>query len=400
MDLKPRPPNASESGFVSDLLLAARLYRPYYARAIAALTPLVCEGLGTVAVTDRWHIYLDLAWLKSMPERQRAAVIAAHEVEHLLRKHGKRQRESGLPPSVAWNIAGDMEINDDLEPRDRPPQGVYPALLGQPDGLFAEEYLLTLKEECEKHGKCCGGGSGAGRPLEDEPQTGGVGARAAHATIEQTAQDTLAHESKNPGTVPKGILVWAKEAAAKLRVPWPKRFAAALARKGREVSAGREDYTYARMNRRQRPCSALRPAMVKRKPRIGIVVDTSGSMGGLGPETLGVVADVARRMGDVAAWSCDVEHHRMKGDIRRVKWVGGGGTDLRPAIAAAELETDQVVVVTDGYTPWPDKVSAPGIVVLVTAGETAGCPPVPEPWEVVQIDPKGVAKQGRVSRGK
>jgi hypothetical protein len=100
MTIKPRPPTPSESTFIADTLLAARLYRPYYARAIAALTPLVVEGLGTVAVSNRWHIYMDLDWLRSLPERVRAAVIAAHEIEHLLRKHGKRQEDSGLPPST------------------------------------------------------------------------------------------------------------------------------------------------------------------------------------------------------------------------------------------------------------------------------------------------------------
>jgi predicted metal-dependent peptidase len=390
MTIKPRPPTPSESTFIADTLLAARLYRPYYARAIAALTPLVVEGLGTVAVSNRWHIYMDLDWLRSLPERVRAAVIAAHEIEHLLRKHGKRQEDSGLPPSIAWNVAGDMEINDDLDPGDLPPGGALPRHLGQPDGLLAEEYLLVMKDECCKSGHC-GGGSGAGNPLEGEPESGGLSPRAASATLEQTAQDTLAHEQKNPGSVAKGALVWAKEAAAKVRVPWPRRLAAALARKGRAIMAGREDFSYSRMNRRQRPCTALRPAMVKRRPRVGVVVDTSGSMASIGPEALGVVADAARRLGELVVWSCDVEAHRMRGDLRRMQWKGGGGTDLRPAIAEAERVADVVVVVTDGFTPWPERVSVPVIVALIPAHGSGGVPPVPEGWEVVTVDPRRVS---------
>jgi predicted metal-dependent peptidase len=57
--------------------------------------------------------------------------------------------------------------------------------------------------------------------------------------------------------------------------------------------------------------------------------------------------------------------------VRRVDDVqlaGGGGTDMRVGIAAAEASRphpDAVVVFTDGYTPWPDRPTRARLVVAL-----------------------------------
>ena len=54
--------------------------------------------------------------------------------------------------------------------------------------------------------------------------------------------------------------------------------------------------------------------------------------------------------------------------VEDVQLVGGGGTDMRVGIAAAEASRphpDVVVVFTDGYTPWPERPTRARLVVAI-----------------------------------
>jgi predicted metal-dependent peptidase len=54
--------------------------------------------------------------------------------------------------------------------------------------------------------------------------------------------------------------------------------------------------------------------------------------------------------------------------VTDVRLVGGGGTDMRVGIAAAESahpRPDIVVVLTDGYTPWPERPTRARLVVAI-----------------------------------
>jgi predicted metal-dependent peptidase len=58
--------------------------------------------------------------------------------------------------------------------------------------------------------------------------------------------------------------------------------------------------------------------------------------------------------------------------IEDVQLVGGGGTDMRVGIAAAECghpRPDVVVVFTDGYTPWPDRPTRARLVVAIIGAQ-------------------------------
>jgi predicted metal-dependent peptidase len=357
-----RPPTAAESALIEGALVSARQQRPYYGRALSALTPIIADGLGSVAVDRRWRLYVDPVWLGSIPLLQRGALLGQHEIEHVLRDHGARA-EAIRADRLAWNVAGDAEINDDADPDCLPPGGVTPALLRQPPHLLAEEYYSSIEIGSLP---MCGGGSGAGRPLsiESDDDTGGAGVSDADAVRlrDQVAADVREHARVNGrGSVPSGILVWADARATTVKIPWHRHLRSIVARMSRSISHGRQDWSWSRLSRRSTPI--LRPGSVRWTPRIGVVVDTSGSMSERGADVLGVVRAAVRGCGASRIWQVDTEIHGSRSARKTTTYRGGGGTDLRPAMAEAAMASDAVIVVTDCDTPWPDLAVVPTLIV-------------------------------------
>lgn len=364
---------------IEDALLAARIERPYYQRAIAALIPVDVSSIGmsldTVAVDKDWRLYYCPEWIESVGAIAAGRVIATHEVEHLLRAHARRLAH--VPGPVA-NVVGDCEINDDVDDGYLPEPHLRPETFGWPVGLTAEEYLDLLDESDGNKPNCCGGGSGAGRPLDgelDAPEDGqssGLGEAQAEALRDAVAADVREYMARHGrGSVPAGVAIWADERAAKIQIDWRRVLSAAVSRSLREITAGRQDYSWRKLSRRRRP--VLRPGMVSYQPQIAIVADTSGSMSGFGAEVLGVVESILRRQRRAQVIQCDAAITvRRRGKPR--EWRGSGGTDLRPAIEQVCKDADLVVVVTDTDTPWPDDPPRRPVVV-VTVGDARNVPP-------------------------
>ena len=360
---------------IENALLGARLLRPYYARALAALR-VVNRDRGTIAVDLGWRLYVNTEWFaSSCSAAERAGLIAGHEIEHLLRRHGRRLRL--LDPLMA-NLSGDLEIESAAMGDIRVPiGGVTPAGFGLPSGLLAEEYANRLANPAGAT-SFCSGGSGAGRPLADElPADGGTlgdaaGAldeAAATALCEATARDVLAHERAHPGTVPASIRLWADVTVLPVSIDWRLQLSTHL----RDIGLGAGDQlTRSRLPRRYNP-EILRSAKRRASHRVAVIVDVSGSMTELGVEVLSAVESLVRRLSAEILWIvCDAE---VKSATRHrpVEWYGGGGTDLRLAFDRVPSCTDAIVCITDCETPWPQK--PPEIPVTVVAiGPTSSTP--------------------------
>ncbi len=371
------------SAKISTARLWASRHWPYFTQALLSLIPKeVPNGTfaamapqGTVAVTDRlMMLYEPQAIDRWSVEELGSALI--HETMHVLRRHAGR---CGSRNRQLWNIAGDLEINDDLQGTVfvLPEGSMYPKAFGFPDGRIAEEYynLLTAQDPPPQPKHKCGGCSGNPHEGEDEAKGTGDGDEdgepeqgrspaEVEAVIRQTAQ--AVQEAKNRGKLPGGLSRWADGALAPPKVPWERRIVMA-ARRSATVKAGAVEHRYRRPSRRQAgigygPGCPVLPSYVAPVPNVVIAQDTSGSMGQAEMEAgLAEVNGALKALGgDITFMSCDAAVHTL-GKVRTVQQAktmlkGGGGTDFCPVfdkIAEDGIPCDILVFVTDGYGSAP-----------------------------------------------
>jgi predicted metal-dependent peptidase len=371
-------------------LATARLWAasrfPYLATGLFGAQVTAADGIGTVAVDDGWRLHADPALTAGWTPAQFGSVLV-HHVCHLLRAHGERAVPAGVTPERArtWVLCADAEINDDLVPAglELPGGSFLPRHLGAETGLLAEQYYGTARAgplpfranspESGADGRSLDCGSGAdGCP---RPWDAGGGPPLppwqARLLCRQVAQDCVRH-GREAGDVPYGLLRWAEQ-VLEPAVDWRKALAAEL-RRAVADAAGAVDYSYRRPSRRASVAGdVVLPALRRPVPEVAVVCDTSGSMTDeLLAAVLAEVEGLLRAVGlarQVRVLACDtaVGPARRVSSARQVELVGGGGTDMGAGIAAAAALRPRpaiVVVLTDGYTPWPD--SAPrGIRVVV-----------------------------------
>jgi predicted metal-dependent peptidase len=390
--------------------LIARRKAPYFRAILLTLVPREMPGLGTIAVTDTGFLLWDPeAVAKWTPEQMGGGWL--HEVLHRLNRHGARV---GTRDRKLFNMAGDLAINTTVKAMgaELPPGGLFPAFFKFPDGLSSEEYYeLLLKkqqEQLQKGGKgkqqdeeqqdkpCCGGGwcgSAAGRKVEGEPDGNDPDARSEAAqerAVRETAEEIKDFAAKNPGKLPAGLQRFADEILQPAKVPWQKRLAS-MTRHAVAWSLGAMDHRYDAPSRRQagigfgngRP---ILPRLRRPIPRVGVGVDTSGSMGkeeltGALIEVRGILQSVGA---DVDFIACDSKVHAarkvasMNDVIASLK--GGGGTDFRPVFEALEKLSPRpkvFVFATDGYGPAPEAPPFGVRVIWLLIGKGA---PKPAEW--------------------
>jgi predicted metal-dependent peptidase len=374
-------------------LLAARFRaardRPYLASALYALSVVQTEHAGTMAVDRHWRCYVAPAFVAATDVAALAGVWI-HEVAHLLRDHhGRADRLPGGPGDrLLVNIAQDCEINDDLlaDGLSLPPGRLTPDRFGLPEGLLFEDYLGRLPSAPPHQADCGSGAHGQARTWEVSAGAGAsmVGTAEADAIRRQTALAIRQHVRAR-GSAPDGWRRWA-EGVLEPRVDW-RRVLVAAVRNAVAWASGAADYTYARPSRRAAAMpGVVLPSLRQPLPRVAMVVDTSGSMGdddlaAALAEVAGVLRSVGIRGNRVAVLSCDADIHvvRQVTRVEQVELRGGGGTDMRAGISAA-LDVPHppqvVIVLTDGYTPWPDAPPRARVI----AGLVGANPPPPPAW--------------------
>jgi predicted metal-dependent peptidase len=384
-------------------LAAARLWAaahyPYLASGLFGARVVPAPGIGTVAVDPGWRLWADPELAARWTAAELGSVLV-HHVCHLLREHAPRAGLAGVgaQESATWIRCADAEINDDLVPAglQLPGDPVLPRHLGCAPGQLAEQYFAAASraapdranapgdgEQVQDHQDgtdtldCGSGADGLGRPWQaDQPAV--LPPWQARLLQRLIAQQCLA-AGKEAGNVPAGLLRWAAE-VLEPKVDWRRALAAEL-RKAVADTAGAVDYSYRRPSRRATAAgNVVLPALRRPVPEIAVVCDTSGSMSDdLLAASLAEVDGLLKGLGlarSMRVLACDTAAGPAKriSSARQVELVGGGGTDMGSGIAAASSLRPRpgvIVVLTDGFTPWPDVPPRGSRVVVGLLGDDA-----------------------------
>jgi predicted metal-dependent peptidase len=371
---------------------------PYLATALFAMSPVMVEGLSTMATDRYWRLYIDPVVLKSWTTEEVGAVLI-HEAHHLIRSHAERAGQLGVAAAEheRFNVAADFEINDDLRDLPLPLGRLDPEEFGFSSGDLAENYFMLL-ESTEVHVEfACG--SGAHGVHQDWDQDVDDASRVdpfeSELIRQQVARDISA-AAQSIGTVPGGLERWAR-AFLRPKIDWRRELGTRI-RSGIDVVSGAVDYSYRRPSRRVgSPIGrdVIFPALVQPIPRIAVVVDNSASMSEASlTRALAEINGILRSSGvgrtRLTVMSCDTAVRASQSIFAaaQVRLRGGGGTDMSVGIEAAAAlrpKPELVVIVTDGYTPWPSQPKNIQVVVALI-----GEGPKPPNWaQVVRIPAKG-----------
>ncbi|MBL7501019.1 hypothetical protein I6A84_26195 [Frankia sp. CNm7] len=388
-------------------IAAARVWavnrQPYLARALFACSVEPAPGSGTIAVDRDWRLHVDPDLLAGFDPAELGRLFI-HLTSHLIRDHAARAEASRVAQNdggARWNRCADAEINDDLQVDGCLPAAApdLPVDLGASGGLLAEAYYRVAADGPRRWD--CGSGADAGVRPWDRPADGPLREHTpprGDLLRLAVAADIQRHHATEPGTVAGGWLRWA-EAVLPSRVDW-RRVLAAEIRSAISAAAGAVDYSYRRPSRRGRAVpDVVLPTMRRPVPEVAIVCDTSGSMHeGLLARALaeidGILGRAGLRADGVRVLAVDTTVHTLRRVSRagQVHLAGGGGTDMGAGIAAAAAlrpRPSTVIVLTDGYTPWPDR-PPPGtrvVVGLLRDDAHGGGQEIPPSWaRTVVID--------------
>lgn len=402
-DSPPRSGSPSEAELDGAKVAAARLWAtnqyPYLASAVFASPTLPAPELGRIVIDRYWRIHAD----PTVVQRASVAELGGellHLATHVLRDHAGRADGVGLGDEDElhhWVDATDAEIHDDFPlSLSRIERSIGPGDLDCEDGRLAEEYYRRGSVRADGDADC---GSGAhGRIAGWEPPPPAPGEQG----IADAEQDLL--RRRVAADVARAA---AEEATPSLRrwaddllhptTDWRHELAAVL-RHALSSEAGAVDYSYQRPSRR----AAASPDVVLaslRRPRVevAVVCDTSASVDDEQlamaiAEIDGVLRAVGNRAVTVLACDTAVQTVSRATRGRDVLLAGGGGTDMASGIeAAVELRPrpSVVVVVTDGFTPWPAEAPPARVVVGLLPHDHLLDAAAPPDWaRTVLIDPR------------
>ena len=364
---------------------------PYYMTALFRCPLHTTSHIDTVAIDTSWRIWANPAHIGTLTVDQ-TAVELMHVLNHALRGHHQRARRAVTDPlhTLAWNLAADCEINDDLidglpyDTAELPHHWPGPWDMHYPNSQTAETYYRQILHsdridpdngtiewgdprtgDIHRIDADCGSAATGITPWwEPPPDTDTPTSTQERMLRRRVAQAALDHEQNDPDTVPESLLRWADQHLHP-QVDWRRILLAAL-RRATHQRAGDADYTWTRPPRRPNTNTAhgeiLRPATTRPIPDLAVIMDTSGSMET--DEHRQAAAEIHNICTQVVpghhidyyAYDTETQAHQRTTGTRNLPLHGGGGTDMETAInTIAQTRPTAIIVLTDGHTPWPDQ---------------------------------------------
>jgi predicted metal-dependent peptidase len=379
-------------------------------------TDIAPNGIKTKAWTDSRRIVYNPSFSK-LPFKEQAGVVV-HEIMHVVLMHSQRamslsRRLPNFSPRL-FNYAADSIINESIRRQSwlsLPEGAIYLSeILKQrqewlkqegkpvPDFPAIESWsvedvyhlLSEWRDECLESLVAVVGDlsedtlmdivPSSGQEKSGDKKSNGSDPKNLRSSREaqQRAEEELARvwshrlQRAMAGDRPGGLLRTISGDLPKVTTPWERLLRTQIIR----AFAPRSEVDPTRPSRRWvslRQCGFTvsyepRVAYSKPVPRIAVMVDTSGSMSGaiLDRVAAELVQIVKRTKAEIYVIVCDAEVTEVVkieagalGDVlRKVKFKGGGGTDFRPAFAAAEKVKPSIgVYLTDMMGTFPSRAS-------------------------------------------
>lgn len=323
-------------------------------------------------------------YVEAMSDDECIAAIT-HEVMHGMFAHLVEMdmyHESGIGPDGKaydqdkYNRAADYVINDLIKVNGIGELGAgWCWDAAYPHTMTPAEIYEALPSNGGGGGKGGSGGKGSGGPQSHDKHlfNGAAGNQKQNAIQPQDVQSAF-ETAKALGNVPAGIERLIGSIIRPKHSPWAMlRNAVITAMRGNDTT------TWRRLNRHMLPRGVVMPGRTGFAcGRIGVVVDTSGTIGdellALFGSHVGAILTDARPKEIMVYWT-DAAVHRVD-TLRNGQQLrqmlgepvpGGGGTDMECGIDAAVSDKCEIVVVlTDGYTSFTKGPRRPVIWAMTT----------------------------------
>lgn len=376
------------------------LHYPFYSVQMCKHAMAETLQLPTMGVTPHGKMYYNPLYVSTLNYEELMGVLA-HECWHPMGGHEYRYRQyikkHSLPDDkdmrMAWNIAGDMWINDTLVACGMTlPKGAV--LNPGARERTVEELMDELLKNAKGGGKGSTGqsddrlqgdmqpGEGDGSGDEDGDDDGRALSDSELEVLEAERKATLAeamNAAKMRGKMP-GFLEEIVTKAIATKIPWYDYLERYM------VERAKVEQTWAKPNRRYAPAYYM-PTLdsLGTMGEIVLVIDVSGSISQreldhYAGHIQGIVQQCRPSMCHVLYVDTQVQKHVKfdKPDELQLEFYSGGGTDMPAAFNYCEKEgiaPAVMIVLTDGYTPFGEDPGYPVFWIISGKGQQS-------PWGV------------------
>lgn len=357
---------------------------------IFSLIPVHSPGLGTTKVDKYSRVYIDFDLMIKLGV-EIASKYLIHEAWHILRNHFNRGKKINQKKLDAWNVAGDCEINDDI--KNVPHNWYVPNSINMSNYKTAEFYFERTKVMFEDGNSAFGPGksdnqenedsnnpeikpqgcgSGAGNPdIDNDYELSNGEAKSRNETEQAVARmitaSNILRESVGRGDGSANSLIeWAKIIKRGKQVSWDRVLRTHISHVIDFKSGESETSWNFRSILADSVPEAILPGNADPEITVAVIIDTSGSNLGNIWKAIDQIDSIMRKAeirGDnLMVLSVDTEANKpiLINNLKDIKLVGGGGTDMRVGFDAimnikSRKKVDIGIIITDGETLWPEE---------------------------------------------
>jgi len=319
--------------------------QPFYG-TLLSMTDFIPEPAIKTMATDGINIYYSPEYTIALSKEERQGVLL-HEISHCVYLHCSPKRRMNREHK-RWNVASDYAINLEIRDmgytlppnvllddkyRDMNAEMIYDALPNNIDDLETLDVHIEPSD-----------GTAEWDDMEDRI----------------VAAYEMTKNADGAGRLPNGISRWLDK-MKKSRVKWERIFHRFVGQ-----ALARDDFSYSRCNRRMMPQDVYLPAL--RNQIIGNVVigvDTSGSITqGILEQFASELKKISHLVDEITVMTCDADVHevvkirKMDDFLKKIKFLGGGGTDFRPVFQEVEKRKEMpelLIYLTDAFGNFPER---------------------------------------------